>query len=556
MLLLLASAVEGVGIISIISLFQNIENFTDKILLSYELPFYPNTEISFFLSGFNLLTIAVIFILFKGALLYLAHGYSAILRGTLLKQIRLAIFVKTRDVNYNHFTKIEQGTFINSFNEQALKAAVALHSMVGFFSLFFTTIVYIIAIGFLNTSFVYYALPFLLVVPPLFNKLSAKVVDRSSKIAIVSEYQNQTFLDVLASFKDLKSQDGFKVFTQRMVHRINAVANEYVSLGWMGAFTTSIREPVGFVAAIITICFMVFYNGLDLTDTFIVAALLYRIATMTVTAQRNLQGALEAYGALTNVESLLTDLERNKDDVALVQNEIARPLEHFNFVLKNYSVGEKVILKNIKLRINKGEIIGFFGQSGAGKSTLIDIICGLRDNVEGFIEVNSNKVSEENIISWRGCIGIARSDSRIYQGTVLENITKFKYRFINELEDTEQKKLMRVCKIACLDQALQDAKLCFDAVISHNTPTLSNGQKQRLILARELYSEPDLLIIDEGTNGLDELTERSILAAIKENQNTTIFVSHNLKAFIACDEVYALASGTTELIQKHRIGEQ
>ena len=531
LLLLLASAVEGVGIISIISLFQNIENFTDKILLSYELPFYPNTEISFFLSGFNLLTIAVIFILFKGALLYLAHGYSAILRGTLLKQIRLAIFVKTRDVNYNHFTKIEQGTFINSFNEQALKAAVALHSMVGFFSLFFTTIVYIIAIGFLNTSFVYYALPFLLVVPPLFNKLSAKVVDRSSKIAIVSEYQNQTFLDVLASFKDLKSQDGFKVFTQRMVHRINAVANEYVSLGWMGAFTTSIREPVGFVAAIITICFMVFYNGLDLTDTFIVAALLYRIATMTVTAQRSLQGALEAYGALTNVESLLTDLERNKDDVALVQNEIARPLEHFNFVLKNYSVGEKVILKNIKLRINKGEIIGFFGQSGAGKSTLIDIICGLRDNVEGFIEVNSNKVSEENIISWRGCIGIARSDSRIYQGTVLENITKFKYRFINELEDTEQKKLMRVCKIACLDQALQDAKLCFDAVISHNTPTLSNGQKQRLILARELYSEPDLLIIDEGTNGLHELTEKSILAAIKENQNTTIFVSHNLKAY-------------------------
>ena len=206
----------------------------------------------------------------------------------------------------------------------------------------------------------------------------------------------------------------------------------------------------------------------------------------------------------------------------------------------NYSYNKKTdILKNINLHINKGEFIGIIGLSGAGKTTLVDCILGLLD-YKGEIYVDDTLLTTDNIKTFRNIIGYVPQKICTIEGDIYTNVA-----WGIERKDINKEKADEVLKTAQLYDQLVQTENGLDIELKQNETGLSFGQKQRIGIARALYRDPEIIILDEATSNLDvkienKLTE--ILNQIKGNK-TIIAIAHRLSTLINCDRIVYLKDG-------------
>jgi ABC-type bacteriocin/lantibiotic exporter with double-glycine peptidase domain len=216
-------------------------------------------------------------------------------------------------------------------------------------------------------------------------------------------------------------------------------------------------------------------------------------------------------------------------------------LEKVNFT---YESSNKVILDDINLTIRKNEIIGISGASGSGKSTLLNIICFLLAPTSGKILIDDMPI-EYIYKSYQLKIGYVSQKIYLIDDTFIQNIIfgvdKVNYDY-NLFKDV----------IAKLDliKVLDNLPLKENTIIGERGSKFSGGQQQRIGIARALYKNPEILILDEATNALDEKSEKEILNTVcnlKDNL-TIILVSHKKTVLDFCDKVYEIKNG--HLIQK------
>ncbi len=194
------------------------------------------------------------------------------------------------------------------------------------------------------------------------------------------------------------------------------------------------------------------------------------------------------------------------------------------------------IFQNLSLHINQGERIAIVGKSGAGKSTLIDLLIGLQRPTVGSIGIDGTPLIAETHPCWWRMIGYIPQQTYLIEGTVRENVVLG--RPYNETE-----------LIACLEKAkaleFLKAKDGLDTQIGEGGFQMSGGQKQRIALARALYGNPALLILDEGTAALDQETEDQVLQEIlRLTRDTTILmVTHRPAILDQCDRVLLVQDG-------------
>lgn len=197
--------------------------------------------------------------------------------------------------------------------------------------------------------------------------------------------------------------------------------------------------------------------------------------------------------------------------------------EELNFKNLSFKYTNDYTFKNLTFDIKKNKITGIIGKTGSGKSTLLNIIIGLLDLNEGEVYLNNNKKINKNF-SLDFSIGYVPQDTFLTDGTIAENIAiginkkKFDYDQINRLVD--------FCELKDLVDSLSDG---VDSPIGQKGSLLSGGQRQRINIARALYRNPDLLILDESTNALDNTTKTKLMEKIKNYKSkfTVIIVSHD-----------------------------
>lgn len=203
----------------------------------------------------------------------------------------------------------------------------------------------------------------------------------------------------------------------------------------------------------------------------------------------------------------------------------------------SFSYPQKVIFNNLNVNILKGTILGVKGLSGAGKSTFVDLISGLLTPHKGKISVGGKVIDKTNLDSWRDLIGYVPQGVRIIDDTIRKNIA-----FGIKESEIDGKKLVEVAVTSGVDQLFKKNNLNFDSNCGDNGNNLSGGQKQRIGIARALYKNPELLILDESTASLDKKTESEILNTIfkLKGSMTIIMISHSKKVISYCDKVLEL----------------
>jgi len=205
----------------------------------------------------------------------------------------------------------------------------------------------------------------------------------------------------------------------------------------------------------------------------------------------------------------------------------------------NYEEGHDLTIDRVDLRIAKGEFIGIIGTTGAGKSTLVDLILGLLKPSSGTVEIDGVDIHVD-LAGWQKNIGYVPQSIFLMDETISTNVAFGIAK--NGIDDASVNQALRAAQLYDFVQTLPKG---VDTVIGERGAQLSGGQRQRLGIARALYQNPMILVLDEATSSLDIQTERSVMNAIEglHGEKTIIVVTHRLSTVADCDQVIMLDQG-------------
>ncbi len=205
----------------------------------------------------------------------------------------------------------------------------------------------------------------------------------------------------------------------------------------------------------------------------------------------------------------------------------------------NYPAIETPALRSVSLTIPQGISVGFIGGSGAGKSTLVDIILGLLTPASGSIKIDGKDI-QTNLRGWQDQIGYVPQFIYLTDDTLRRNVA-----FGLPNDQINETAVWRAIRSAQLEQFVQDLPLGLDTVVGERGIRLSGGQRQRIGIARALYHDPLILVLDEATSSLDTDTERAVMEAVRalQGSKTLLVVAHRLSTIEHCDRLFRLQHG-------------
>lgn len=224
----------------------------------------------------------------------------------------------------------------------------------------------------------------------------------------------------------------------------------------------------------------------------------------------------------------------------------SKSIELVNVSFKYDSDLDPYTLDNISVKIPEGKITAIVGSSGSGKTTLLKLLLGYYQVQKGSIKIGDSAIDEYNIKWWRNQCGVVLQDGVIFSESIGHNIAVG-----DDVIDKER--LIKAAKISNIHDFIMSLPLKYDTVIGKEGMGLSQGQKQRILIARAVYKNPDFIFLDEATNALDAENEKLIVQNLNEfyKGKTVIIVAHRLSTVISADQIVVIENGKIRETGKH-----
>ena len=231
-----------------------------------------------------------------------------------------------------------------------------------------------------------------------------------------------------------------------------------------------------------------------------------------------------------------------KDDEQLSSGKLLKKIDgniSFNNVSYSYS-DEKDLIKNLSLKIKKNSSVAFVGESGSGKSTIIKLIIGLIKYDSGEILINDVPLSKINLNSFYDHVTYVSQEAPIFDGTLRENLI-----FDKKINDDE---ILKVLKLVCLDKFCLKLEDGLNTELGEKGIRMSGGERQRVALARLFFDDSKIVILDEATSAMDNITEKEVMNNVLNllKNKTLIVIAHRLETIKNADLIYALKDGKIE----------
>ncbi len=375
---------------------------------------------------------------------------------------------------------------------------------------------------------------FKIVANPFREKVKVAFYERGEKSKIINQ--------ILNSIIEIKLYRKASFFIKKFNE---SISREFKSLVFYEIITKVPRQIIELLI-ISLMSFVIFYLpkvGINI-EAVISVILLYFFAALGIYPSIN-NIINSRLGLLQNEISIKTVYEniKNKNDSTEDIHEDYKKFEFKNNIqIKNLSFNypeRNQILKNIDLAISKNEIIGIVGKTGSGKSTLLKIIMGLIKHTGGNITIDGIRI-EDIKNEWQNNFAYIPQNYYILDDTVLNNIV-----FGEDEDKINHELLNRSIKFASLNNFIDQLPNKLKTIVGPNGKKISGGQAQRLAIARAIYRDPGIIVLDEATNSLDDKTEMEILDKIYKlkGKKTILIITHNKKILDDCDKIYNIENG-------------
>lgn len=375
-----------------------------------------------------------------------------------------------------------------------------------------------------------------------FKKRSNTLASTMEKI---NKKHNDTILENISNIKELKILSAEDTFFEKYQIIEKSYRKTQELQGFYNAIPPYLVEMLVVLALLILACIISIQSPNDnsklMASFAIIVASIFRIAP-----------------ALNRIQSSIININASRNFVKRINEKYEKyDFEHFKkenlqsegvlgfhdkIELKNICFSynsNKQVLKNISITINKGDFVGIIGLSGAGKSTLADILTGLLPADSGEIIVDNTELSQKNFQKFRRMLGYVPQQINILDKSIKENVAWG----CKEINDS---KVVNALKSAQLYNVIEEYPQGIDSNIIVGSNGLSQGQKQRLAIARALYRDPQIIILDEATSALDVQIEHEITEMLKEisSTKTIIAIAHRLSTLKACNKLIYMKNGT------------
>lgn len=492
----------------------------------------------------NTLLLIVLSFAIKGALIFGSYVYSARLRGHLLYVLKYNILTGIQNMQYSDFQTKDSGTLSALVNEQVTKVILTFNFFLHFATHVLTSILYITAGMLASPILGVFGACMATIVLLLFRKLSQNLKDISLRNSLLTNRITQTAIEGLHNYKYLKSTNMFANFNQKIMFFMAELKKLNIYNGIAEGFVISVREPILALTLCIILYIQVGVLESSIARSLVAMLLFYRGMNSVFNSQRTWQNLLEHSGSVDLIDGQLKNFA---DQSELSNNGIELTDTWFDIVFDNVTyqppLQDKVVLSDVSFTIKRNSLTVIMGASGSGKTTLVDLLMGLLQPTNGSVTIGEINTKFINLASLRRRIGYVSQDTVAFSDTVASNVSS--WNIFSDTDETLINRMGDACQKAGILDVIAELKQGFQTELGDRGTTFSGGQRQRLFLARELYREPEILILDEPTSALDTNTEKLVFDTITalKGKTTIICITHRQSLAEKADTIIQLKKG-------------
>ncbi len=491
-----------------------------------------------------LIPIAIIFVtLCKGLATYTHSFQMSKVAHSVIAKLQTQMFEKLMYLNLTYFNDSKSGNLISRLINDTYYLRMAIVKSVTAVIKDILVIIFLLCNMFYQswslTLFAFFAFP--LAIWPI-----RKIGKSIRKITYEIQNEISKFSNVLAEsikgIRQVKAYNKEEFEKKRAFDTINYIKKYFIKSAFISNRLSPLMEFIGSLAVAVSIyAGGVFVLNETMTTgqfmSFLVSLLLaYQpvkaLGNLNISVQEGLAGAERIF--------LLLDTSKDKSETHIESKNINLD-GNIEFNNINFSFEENNVLKNINLTIESGKKTAFVGLSGSGKSTLINLLLRFYDNYTGNIKIDNHDIKSLSLFDLRENISLITQETLLFNESILDNI-----RYGNM--SCDDKKIEEIAKLSGVNKFTDKLPKKLHTIVGESGIKLSGGQRQRIAIARALIKNAPILVMDEATSSLDNLTEREIQNALDElmKDKTTIIIAHRLSTIKNADIIFTIENGNIE----------
>ncbi|TYA22737.1 thiol reductant ABC exporter subunit CydC [Aggregatibacter actinomycetemcomitans] len=463
---------------------------------------------------------------------YIAFKLLALLRDKVFGALRRLAFVKLQDKQSGQLLSLVT-------NDIELLEVFYAHTIAPIAIAFLTSAILLAVFAHISWWFVLVALLAYVtigIILPIVTTQMAREDGRKYR-ELVGE-MNDFFLDSIRGMKEIQLFGNEQKRLQEIHQRSEKIDQAFLKIKQQEGNVRSFTEiAVSFFNIVILLVGLTLfaYDKIDFVGL-LVAVILLMSGYGPVIALSNLSNnLLQTLASGERVLALLAEQPELKD----VENGVSiTDVQQIKVENVSFAYAQEQILSDVNLHINKGEILGIHGRSGSGKSTLLKLIMRFYDPQQGSICINDTDLKHINTVNLRDNIAYITQQTYIFNETIYENIL-----LANRNATKEQ--VIEAAKKASIHEFIMRLPEVYDTKITEMGNNLSDGEKQRIGIARAFLHNAPIILLDEPTSNLDSLNEAMILQSLLnvKAEKLIILVSHRASTMAICDQVIPIANG-------------
>ena len=507
-----------------------------------------NYQVTSFASNDNqkaiLFVVGIVIILFflKNVSNYFALFFSTLIRNGVIKDLKKNIYEKIIILPLEYFSKNKKGDLISRMSSDVIEVQNSFLSIIEIFIRDPLTIIFTLGAMFIIS---YKLTVFVIVFIPLSGfviSFIGKTLKRKS-LLVQKEQAELTSIteETINGIKIIKSFLAEKFFESKF----DTTNSKFLNYSNKLINRQNIAAPLSEFLGILVIGVLLWYGGklvlieMELKPAAFITymGLAYGVLTPAKSISKAFYSLKKGNAAAERVFEIIdmhseffNDTKQNK--LTSFNKEIV-----FNNVCFKYDKAE--VLENISFKVNKGEMVAIVGASGSGKSTLVNLIPRFYDKISGKITIDGLDIKDMSRSNIRSLIGFVSQESILFNSSVIENIT------LGDIDKDLDERLKNSISIANAQEFIDDFPEKLNYNVGDNGSNLSGGQKQRIAIARAVFYDSPILVLDEATSSLDSKSEKLVQNAIDKLMvdKTSIVIAHRLSTIQNANKIIVLDKG-------------